>query len=191
MENSALQFSETGNASQDGGAQCDGETQETFTPILLDSCSVEDPGGPRKEVGRCQALCATCLRPFTRSLYLLPDNPTLRQKFRYSLLCPPHGRVGKWLTGLLIISLVFGSLVSLLGESALPGSNIFSLFVLFVLAEAAGRAVVPLRLPPLLGMLVVGILLKSVPGLDVIGKNIDQEWSAALRLPTPAETLPW
>lgn len=181
MENSALQFSETGNASQDGGAQCDGETQETFTPVLLDSCSVEDPGGPRKEVGRCQALCATCLRPFTRSLYLLPDNPTLRQKFRYSLLCPPHGRVGKWLTGLLIISLVFGSLVSLLGESALPGSNIFSLFVLFVLAEAAGRAVVPLRLPPLLGMLVVGILLKSVPGLDVIGKNIDQEWSAALR----------
>lgn len=85
------------------------------------------------------------------------------------------------MTGLLIISLVFGSLVSLLGESALPGSNIFSLFVLFVVAEAVGRAVVPLRLPPLLGMLVVGILLKSVPGLDIIGKNIDQEWSAALR----------
>ena len=90
-------------------------------------------------------------------------------------------QVGKWLTVLLIISLVFGSLVSLLGEVALPGGNIFSLFILFLSAEAAGRAVVPLRLPPLLGMLVVGILLKSVPGIDHIGKNIDQEWSAALR----------
>lgn len=82
---------------------------------------------------------------------------------------------------MLLTTLVFGSLVSLLGESALPGGNIFSLFVLFVAAEAAGRAVAPFSLPPLLGMLVVGILLKSVPGLDLVGKNIDQEWSTALR----------
>lgn len=83
--------------------------------------------------------------------------------------------------GVVLLGMVYGFLVAILGDTALPGGNIFSLIVLFLVALIAGAAVTPLKLPPLLGMLVAGILLKSVPGLDFIGKNIDPDWSAILR----------
>ncbi|KAK8395971.1 hypothetical protein O3P69_005218 [Scylla paramamosain] len=167
-------------AFQNGDGQTCNTTEETCTINTMELCSVEDQGPEEKE-GTCRARCSICFHPCMRSRHPLLSNPTHLQRFKYALLCPPHGRVGKWLTGLLILCLVFGSLVSLLGDTALPGGNIFSLFILFLTAEAAGRAVEPLRLPPLLGMLVVGILLKSVPGINHVGRSIDQEWSAALR----------
>ncbi|KAG0726903.1 Sodium/hydrogen exchanger 9B2 [Chionoecetes opilio] len=149
--------------------------EETNTYLVM------EPRGQEEREGTHETGCSPCFHPCLRGLHPLPSNPSRLQKLKYALLCPPHGRVGKWLTGLLIVSLVFGSLVSLLGAAALPGGHIFSLFIVFLGAEAAGRAMVPLHLPPLLGMLVVGILLKSVPGIDYVGKSIDPDWSAALR----------
>lgn len=83
--------------------------------------------------------------------------------------------------GVVLLGMIYGFTVAVMGETALPGGNIFSLLVLFLVALLAGAAVTPLKLPPLLGMLVAGILLKSVPGLDYIGKNIDSDTSAILR----------
>ncbi|KAK3869187.1 hypothetical protein Pcinc_025491 [Petrolisthes cinctipes] len=129
----------------------------------------------------CVAWCCSFLLPLSKNHNPLPPQPTLPQRLKYALLCPPHGRVGEVLVGVVLLGLVYGFFVAIMGDTARPGGNIFSLMVLFVVALVAGAAVTPLKLPPLLGMLVAGILLKSVPGLDYIGKNIDQEWSAILR----------
>lgn len=110
----------------------------------------------------------------------LPEDPTTQDKMKYAFSCPPHGRFGRVLTGVALALLVWGSLVSILGDTALPGGNIFSLLVLLVLAQLAGDMVSLVKLPPLLGMLVVGIMLASIPGIE-IGSTIDQSWSSTIR----------
>merc|ERR1719232_1110928 len=90
-------------------------------------------------------------------------------------LCPPHGKVGHYLTLLLTTSSIFLSAWTILGPIAAPGGTVFALLVLIVLALLGGRIIkiagsllsklfrVNISLPPLLGMLVVGIILKNVP----------------------------
>ena len=70
---------------------------------------------------------------------------------------------------------------SITGKEALPGGNLFSILTLLLLAQIAGYIISFLHLPALLGMLLVGIALRSLPGLDIIGSNIDPQWSAVLR----------
>jgi len=110
----------------------------------------------------------------------LPSNPTIKDRMKYAFSCPPHGMVGRVMTGVALLLLIWGALVSILGETALPGGNIFSLLVLFVLAQLAGDLVALVKLPPLLGMLCVGIALASIPGIS-IGDAIDQNWSSCIR----------
>ena len=85
---------------------------------------------------------------------------------------------------LLITVLLYLSLYVILFDSneAIPGGNIFSLFVVFITAILAGKLVELIKLPGLLGMLIAGILLRSVPGIKIIGDNIDPIWSSTLRL---------
>lgn len=71
--------------------------------------------------------------------------------------------------------------MSILGAAALPGGNIFSLMVLYVAALGGAAGVGHLGLPPLLGSLVVGILLSSIPGINTVGHSVDVSWSSALR----------
>jgi ABC-type uncharacterized transport system permease subunit len=68
-----------------------------------------------------------------------------------------------------------------LGDLALPGSetihmavsggSLFSLLVLIVAAQLAGWLVSLLHVPPLLGMLLAGILLQNLPG---VGSTLGQ-----------------
>jgi len=112
------------------------------------------------------------------------------KKNKYLILWPTQGRQGLMLTWLLLILTIWGVAVSVLGQVALPGyetitieikgGTVFSLLVLVVVAYIGGWLVSLVKLPPLLGMLVVGILLKNVPYIDV-GRGLDPNWSAALR----------
>ncbi|XP_042891567.1 sodium/hydrogen exchanger 9B2-like isoform X1 [Penaeus japonicus] len=130
----------------------------------------------RKLVSFCD-----CCQSILRSQHELREHPTALELIKYAFTCPPHGKVGNCLLWLLIGFAFWGCLISITGEEALPGGNFFSLIVLYVFAMLAGEAVKHLGLPSLLGSLVVGILFSSIPGMDVIGSNIDHSWSAALR----------
>eukprot|EP00794_Sanderia_malayensis_P012817 gene12817-14130_t len=97
--------------------------------------------------------------------------------------CPPRGFLGHVITRGLICFIIWASLWAILGKNALPGYNIFSLFMLLVVASFCGFLVskIPLvAFPPLLGMLIAGFLLRNVPGIS-IAKNIDKQWSSTLR----------
>ncbi|RXG52054.1 Mitochondrial sodium/hydrogen exchanger 9B2, partial [Armadillidium vulgare] len=89
--------------------------------------------------------------------------------------------VGRFLTYLLLFILFWGSLVYIVHDMALPGGTIFSLLILIVTAQLGGMLVAKIHLPPLLGMLLVGILFRSAPFIDTIGKSISTEWSSSLR----------
>jgi len=88
---------------------------------------------------------------------------------------PPSGEVATFLTIALTVISVFLMARAVLGPIAAPGGTIFALLVLIVLALLGGLVVkligmmigrllgIDLSLPPLLGMLLVGICLKNVP----------------------------
>jgi len=87
----------------------------------------------------------------------------------------PRGKVATYLTLVLAAVAIFVSARGILGPIAAPGGTIFALEVLILLAFLGGKLVtllsnviayffkVDLKMPPLLGMLVVGILLKNIP----------------------------
>ncbi|KAG0724532.1 Sodium/hydrogen exchanger 9B2 [Chionoecetes opilio] len=131
----------------------------------------------KAEAGWCDACCRCCLRANQR----LPDQPTVAQRLKYSLTCPPHGKVGDALLWLLIGTAIWGCLIAITGSLALPGGNLFSLSVLYVAAVLSGRASAALGMPPLLGSLVAGILFESVPGINAVGHNVDVLWSSVIR----------
>ncbi|XP_066952008.1 sodium/hydrogen exchanger 9B2-like isoform X3 [Macrobrachium rosenbergii] len=131
---------------------------------------------PKKLVSSCK-----CCQVFMRKHYDLPENPTQTEALKYAFTCPPHGRVGDLLIWIIAGLAAWGCLISITGDKALPGGNFFSLIVLYIMAILGGEAVQLLGLPSLLGSLLVGIFFRSIPGLNVIGSNIDFQWSAALR----------
>ena len=59
-------------------------------------------------------------------------------------------------------------------------SAVFYITVLFVCCILGGMVAELVRLPPLLGMLITGCLLRNVPVVNV-AKDIDTNWSGALR----------
>lgn len=99
------------------------------------------------------------------------------------LTLPPSGFCGRTLTRGAIVLLSWAVLWSILGRDVLPGGNIFGIFNVIVLAAFGGfltRKLSRDALPSLLGMLVVGFLLRNVPGINV-ARHIDKKWSATLR----------
>ena len=89
--------------------------------------------------------------------------------------CPPRGRTSHLLTLLLTAASILLSAWTILGPIAAPGGTVFALLVLIILALLGGQAIkylgvilskifrINISLPPLLGMLLVGIALKNVP----------------------------
>jgi len=109
-------------------------------------------------------------------------------KFRKRLVSagvtlPPSHFFGRVLTRGLIVVLIWAVLWSVIGKDALPGGNIFGIFMVIVSASLCGFLVcrIPyLHLPPLLGMLLAGFLLRNVRGID-LARHIDKRWSSTLR----------
>ncbi|XP_075891353.1 sodium/hydrogen exchanger 9B2 [Nelusetta ayraudi] len=101
--------------------------------------------------------------------------------------CPaPSGLVSLLITRACLYALLFGVVWSITGSECLPGGNLFGLVVLFTCSVFGGKLVGMIRLPtlppfpPLLGMLLAGLLLRNIPVVtDAI--FINTHWSSALR----------
>lgn len=96
---------------------------------------------------------------------------------------PPSGFLARVLTRTLIVVVGWTILWTMIGDDLLPGGNLFGLFIILVFSALGGFLVsnIPcIVLPSLFGMLIVGFLLRNVPGIDV-AKHIDKQWSATLR----------
>ncbi|KAB7495032.1 Mitochondrial sodium/hydrogen exchanger 9B2 [Armadillidium nasatum] len=118
---------------------------------------------------------------FGRNSYTLSKENKSRKLNVIKYLEAPSGMVGNILSWVLFTLVFWGALYSITGGAALPKGNLFSLLVLIILAQLGGILAEKARLPPLLGMLIVGVILRSVPYIDIIGSNIDSSWSSAIR----------
>jgi len=113
----------------------------------------------------------------------LPAHPTASQKAADAMRCPPHGHVGQGAAIVILPLIRWLAAYAALGAQAKPADGpIFILVILIVLAMALGWIVTQAKLPPLLGMLLAGILLRNVlPGLNFDGEeDADRraEWNA-------------
>ncbi|XP_062305742.1 sodium/hydrogen exchanger 9B2-like [Osmerus eperlanus] len=101
--------------------------------------------------------------------------------------CPrPQGLLAQVITKACLLALLFGVVWSITQRECLPGGKLFGIVILFLCAVCGGNLVGMIKLPtlppfpPLLGMLLAGLLLRNVPYVtDAV--YIDQTWSAALR----------
>ncbi|XP_047241774.1 sodium/hydrogen exchanger 9B2-like [Girardinichthys multiradiatus] len=101
--------------------------------------------------------------------------------------CPrPKGLINLLLTKVCLLALLFGTVWSITGRECLPGGNLFGIVILFMCSVLGGKLLGMIQLPtlppfpPLLGMLLAGLLLRNVPYVtDAV--FIDTHWSAALR----------
>lgn len=125
----------------------------------------------------CHSFCLPCRTKYNP----LPHNPNCWRRLKFAFLCPPHGVIANYLQFFFLCVISYAVLISVFKDYAMPGGNFFSLFVLFFGSVLGGYLISFLRLPPLLGMLLVGALLRNVPVIDVVGKNLDSAWSGALR----------
>jgi NhaP-type Na+/H+ and K+/H+ antiporter len=109
----------------------------------------------------------------------------LLSKLGFSTL-PPSGFVAQMLTRALIVIVGWTMLWTMIGNDLLPGGNLFGIFIILVCSSLGGYLAsivshIPcVMLPSLFGMLLVGFVLRNVPGIDV-AKDIDKQWSATLR----------
>ncbi|XP_029986021.1 sodium/hydrogen exchanger 9B2-like isoform X2 [Sphaeramia orbicularis] len=101
--------------------------------------------------------------------------------------CPrPQGLLNLLITKVCLFMLLFGVVWSISGTQCLPGGNLFGIVVLFICSVLGGKLVGMIQLPtlppfpPLLGMLLAGLLLRNVPYItDAV--FVDTHWSSALR----------
>uniref|UniRef100_A0A3Q2TWB8 Sodium/hydrogen exchanger 9B2-like n=1 Tax=Fundulus heteroclitus TaxID=8078 RepID=A0A3Q2TWB8_FUNHE len=85
-----------------------------------------------------------------------------------------------------LFALLFGTVWSITGQECLPGGNLFGIVILFICSVLGGKLLGMIQLPnlppfpPLLGMLLAGLLLRNVPYVTN-AVFINTHWSAALR----------
>ena len=104
---------------------------------------------------RCCAPVALCCvrlcRPCLRTSHPMSDPPTRCQRCADAMLCPPHGKLARYVTLLVMGALVWATLWAIVGKDALPGGNFFGLVVLVAACLLGGKLVTIIRLPALLG----------------------------------------
>ncbi|XP_012785008.2 sodium/hydrogen exchanger 9B1 isoform X1 [Ochotona princeps] len=109
-----------------------------------------------------------------------------QKKTRICPCCPPQGRLNKIITNGVLLFMIWCISWSLIGSLVLPGGSLFGLLVIFYSAVIGGKLLQLIRirsvppLPPLLGMLLAGFLIRNVP---FISKHvrIHTTWSSTLR----------
>ncbi|XP_066430048.1 sodium/hydrogen exchanger 9B2-like isoform X2 [Eleutherodactylus coqui] len=114
------------------------------------------------------------------------QNATACRKIKAFCACPPRGLLALTITNVIMITLIWAVLWSITGPECLPGGNLFGIFALLLCAFIGGKVVSLIRiknlppLPPLLGMLLAGFLIRNIPFVtDQV--QISYKWSAAMR----------
>lgn len=143
------------------------------------SIEEEEPSSPK-----CPALRScfhSCSKPVRTKYHPLSENPGKLERFRFAFMCPPHGNLAMYIQFFVLCAMTWAVFIALTKDQALPGGNIFSLVILFTAAVAGGYIFSLCRLPPLLGMLIVGGMLSNIPVIKTVGQGLDLQWSGALR----------
>lgn len=81
----------------------------------------------------------------------ITTNQRSPKRNKHGFTCPPLYIITKVITLIFIGILLWTSLWSVIGDDALPGGNLFALFMLVVIGEIAGFIVEAIHLPGLLG----------------------------------------
>ncbi|XP_059176925.1 sodium/hydrogen exchanger 9B2-like [Physella acuta] len=138
------------------------------------------PADSEKKCIQLRSCLSSCTRPCLAETYPLPPGAACPRRCLDNFLCPPHSRMGAVMFMVLVALAIWAALFSLTGDQALPKGNLFSLFVLFVACWCGGYVVKLIKLPPLLGMLLVGGVLGNAPYINV-AKDINATWLFSLR----------
>jgi Kef-type K+ transport system membrane component KefB len=84
-------------------------------------------------------------------------------------LCPQINLPLQVVALLLMLLLFWGVTFTIFQDAVLPQGKVFALATLFILAYFAGWLISLIHLPPLLGMLVAGILLRNIGFFHMTG----------------------
>lgn len=133
--------------------------EENAKPLLSgEKTDQDDKGNPRNSSSvchnyseSCRVRLSNCVSPCLAEGRKPQGHVTWSEKLKYAILCPPHGKVGHVLTVILLAGVSWTSAWCILGDSLLPGGNIFALLVLLILCHISGRSVKFIKLQPLLG----------------------------------------
>ncbi|XP_063232226.1 sodium/hydrogen exchanger 9B2-like [Bacillus rossius redtenbacheri] len=107
-----------------------------------------------------------------------PSQATARGCPSAWLAATSHPRCPSWMDAARAVSfaviglVLWGVMYSLGGTTATPGGQLFNLYVLYVTAVLAGYVAHGARLPPLVGMLLMGALLRNTGFLSVSGSYL-------------------
>ena len=132
-----------------------------------------------------QSFCTMCGKTTADESDLAdaPENGLKSMSLLFGCTLPPSKYVAQLITWIILLILLWSVLWSVIGQDALPGGNIFGILTVLVFSILGGKAVeyIPkMSLPPLLGMLIAGFLLRNVPHID-FASHIDKKWSSTLR----------
>lgn len=151
-------------------------------------------------VNQIQVVVRRCSSPNVteETTYFIPHNPVVDASTNTDppvvccpLLCkicpcPPRGLWSSLFTKVLLAAVLFAAVWSITEDECLPGGNLFGITVLFICAVTGGKLVGLIHLPklppfpPLLGMMLMGFLLRNIPVVkDAV--YIDFRWSSSLR----------
>lgn len=109
-----------------------------------------------------------------------------QQKLCQLITCPPQGLFASIVTKVVMILLVWGVVWSITGSECQPGGNLFGILFLLLSAVVGGKLFGLIKiptmppLPPLLGMLLAGFILRNTPVIRD-ATYIKHQWSSALR----------
>ncbi|XP_062598598.1 sodium/hydrogen exchanger 9B2-like [Saccostrea cucullata] len=145
------------------------------------SVSIEEGQPPSRKCAALRSCFHQCSKPVSTKYHPLSEHPGKLERFRYAFMCPPHGNLAMYIQFFVMCAMTWAVLIAITKDEALPGGNFFSLVVLFTAAVAGGYVFSLFRLPPLLGMLIVGGMLSNIPVIKTVGQGLDLQWSGALR----------
>ena len=150
--------------------------------IHLNTIASETTANPEQSAAEAQAVSISNGNR-TSASNLNPLHKPSSVPVKLGCTFPPSGPLGRNLTRGISALVIWAALWSTIGEDLLPGGNLFSICIVVVFATLGGLLVesIPrLTLPALLGQLIVGLILRNVPGIDV-AKTINKKWSSTLR----------
>ncbi|KAL1124009.1 hypothetical protein AAG570_001779 [Ranatra chinensis] len=96
--------------------------------------------------------------------------PPFWQSFCPYPFCPTYRHMARVLALFLLVVLAWGIIFSVVGHDAAPGGQLFDIAVLCIAANFGGWIFRMVTMPPLVGMLFVGILFQNVGLINIHGE---------------------
>lgn len=123
--------------------------------------SIEEGQPTSRKCAALRSCIHSCCKPINTKYHPLTENPGKFERFRYALMCPPHGNLAMYIQFFVLCVMTWAILIAITKDQALPGGNFFSLVILFTAAVAGGYVFSLFRLPPLLGKISSNFLYLS------------------------------